>query len=81
MHYAIIGSQQAQYKQKFETTFDSNPNIFQSLLVSLKLTCGNNKVIWQNPLPSAPRYCWPIRIRFVKETADITNEEINYVKI
>lgn len=31
-------------------------------------------------MPSYPRYCRPIRIRFIKETKDINNEEINHVK-
>lgn len=39
-----------------------------------------NKIIWQNPVPSSPRYCRPIRIRFVHETKDITNEEISYIE-
>lgn len=74
------GSQQAKYKQKFENDSDSDANIFQSSFVPIRLICTlNNKIIWQNPTPSSPRYCRPIRIRFVKETTDITNEEINYI--
>ena len=47
----------------------------------LKLICGtNNKLIWQNPTPSSPRYCRPMRIRFVKESIDFTNDEINYIQ-
>ncbi|CAG9787162.1 unnamed protein product [Diatraea saccharalis] len=38
------------------------------------------KNIWQNPTPSSPRYCRPIRIRYVKENTDGTNEEIEYVE-
>ncbi|KAH0820766.1 hypothetical protein GEV33_002025 [Tenebrio molitor] len=34
----------------------------------------------KNPTPSSPRYCRPIRIRFVKESNDITNDEILYMK-
>lgn len=75
------GSQQAQYKQKFQNDSDSDTNIFQCSFVPLQLACGtNNKIIWQNPTPSSPRYCRPMRIRFVKESADIINEEINYIK-
>lgn len=75
------GSQQVQYKQKFENSHDSDANIFQSSLVPLRLISRKNEdiVIWQNPVPSSPRYCRPIRIRFVHETADITNEEISYI--
>lgn len=74
------GSQQRQYKQKFENSFDSDANIFQSSLVPLQLTSVKNTLLWKNPTPSSPRYCRPIRIRFIHETTDITNEEIEYIK-
>ncbi|CAH0563012.1 unnamed protein product [Brassicogethes aeneus] len=74
------GSQQVQYKQKFENETDSDANIFQSSLVPLQLVCGKKKVVvWQNPSPSSPRYCRPIRIRFLHESVAVTNEEINYI--
>lgn len=77
------GSQQSQYKQKFENNTDSDANVFQSSLVPLRLvsaTDKQHKILWQNPLPSSPRYCRPIRIRFIHETKDITIEEINYIE-
>lgn len=75
------GSQQVQYKMKFENETDSDANIFQSSVVPLQLVYGTErKIIWQNPTPSSPRYCRPIRIRFVKENSDVTNEEIEYVE-
>lgn len=75
------GSQQAQYKQTFRNIADSDAYLFQSSFVPLQLIClANNKVIWQNPTPSSPRYCRPIRIRFVKESTDITLQEIEHVK-
>ena len=48
----------------------------------VRLIChiGSQKIIWQNPVPSSTRYCRPIRIRFIHETKDITNEEIYYVE-
>lgn len=74
-------SQQTTFKQKFENNSDSDTNIFQSSFVPLQLSCGQGKkLIWQNPLSSSPRYCRPIRIRFVKETAHITKEEISYIE-
>lgn len=73
------GSQQTEYKQKFENSSNCDAYIFQSSLVPLQLTCrSNKKVIWQNPTPSSPRFCRPMRIRFVHETVDITNDEIRY---
>lgn len=73
------GSHQSQYKQKFEEDGNSDANIFLSSLVPLRLSHGD-KIIWQNPLPSSPRFCRPIKIRFVKEDNDVTNEEIAYIE-
>lgn len=73
------GSQQAQYKQKFQNSSDSDANIFQWSMVPLRLTClTSKKVIWQNACPSSPWFCRPMRIRFIHETSDIPKEEINY---
>lgn len=77
------GSQQLQYKQKFENNTDSDANIFQSSLVPLRLQTEINerkKIIWQNPVPSFTRFCRPIRIRFIHESKDVTNDEILYVE-
>lgn len=75
------GAQQAQYKQKFKCDSDSDANLFQSSFVPLRLICSkNSKILWQNPTPSSPRYCRPIRLRFIKETSDVTKEEISYIK-
>lgn len=73
------GSQQAQYKQKFQNDGDSDANVFISFLVPLRLASGA-KVVWQNPTPSSPRFCRPIRIRYTKENNDVTNEEIDYIE-
>src|ERR1700712_4702935 len=75
------GSQQTQFNQKFEDDTHSDASIFQCSMVPLQLTCGvNKKVIWQNSTPSSPRFCRPIRIRFIKETADVIAEEIAYME-
>lgn len=72
------GSQQSQFKQKMQNEDYTDSNIFQSCLVPLQLKC-RSKIVWQNPTPSSPRYCRPIRIRFAKESTDLTNEEIEYM--
>ncbi|CAH2106515.1 unnamed protein product [Euphydryas editha] len=76
------GSQQAQYKQKFMNDADSDANIFLSSFVPLQIVCGKDKrkIVWQSPTTSSPRYCRPIRFRFIKESVDITKDEINYVR-
>lgn len=78
------GSQQAQFKQKFQNNADSDANIFQSSLVPLRLIViidgEQKKIIWQNPAPSSPRFCRPIRIRFISESKDVIVDEIKYVQ-
>ncbi|KAK5645599.1 hypothetical protein RI129_006899 [Pyrocoelia pectoralis] len=72
------GSQQTQFKQKFENDTLSDANLFQSCFVPLKLICGE-KVIWENPTPSSPRFCRLIRFRYIKESPEVINEEIFYI--
>lgn len=77
------GSQQMQYHQKFQNDYDSDANIFQSSFVPIRLVAKSHnceKIIWQNPVPSSPLFCRPIRIRYIHETNDVTREEIDYVK-
>lgn len=79
------GSQQTRYMQSLQNTNESydDANIFQSSFLPLRLLVSHNsqsKVIWQNPVPSSPRFCRPIRIRFVHETNDITRNEISYIE-
>lgn len=38
------------------------------------------ELLWQNPTPSSPRYCRPIRIQFIKESTDMITKEIQYVE-
>lgn len=76
------GSQQTQFKQKFDNSTESDANILQTSLVPLRLFCSTDtkKIVWQNPTPSSPRYCRPIRIHFIKESTEIINSEIKYIK-
>lgn len=77
------GSQQSQFRQKFQNISDSDANLFQSSFVPIKLISNVNekkKTIWQNPTPSSTRFCRPICIHFLHETFDITNEEIQYIE-
>ena len=77
------GSQQQTLKQKFQNSDYSDANIFQSSFVPLRLIShiGNQKkVLWQNPTPSSTRYCRPIKIHFIRESKDVTIDEIEYVE-
>lgn len=77
------GSQQTQFQQSFQDHSGDDSNIFQSSLVPVRLQINiedQKKIVWQNPTPSSPRFCRPIRIRFLHETADITKDEIKYIE-
>ncbi|CAH1110380.1 unnamed protein product [Psylliodes chrysocephalus] len=76
------GSQQSQFKQKLDSDIDSDSSIFQSCFVPFQLVSGdkNEKALWNNPTPSSSRFCRPIRFRFIKETNNVTEEEITHVK-
>lgn len=77
------GSKQAHYKQTFSDSDSTDEHVFQSSFVPLRLSFreDRDKVVWQNPVPASPRYCRPIRIRFVKETIAVAKEEKNYIDL
>lgn len=76
------GSQQDKFKQRFDNDSDCDGSLFVSSFVPLQIVCGtkSDKIVWQNPTPSSPRFCRPIRFRYIKESTDITKDEINYVE-
>ncbi|XP_076660639.1 uncharacterized protein LOC143363994 [Halictus rubicundus] len=54
-------------------------NFWKALPLQL-INSTDKGVAWKNPVPSSPGYCRPIRIRFVKETTNIINGEVNYIQ-
>lgn len=77
------GSHQTTYQQKFLDSSHDDTNIFQSSLVPLRLQYNHEleKKKWRLygkilPTPSSTRFCRPIRIWFLHETVDITNDEV-----
>ena len=70
------GSQQDQFKQKFEGSCSTDASLFQSSFVPLRLISENGNIIWQNPTPSSPRFCRPIRISFIHESTEVTIQKI-----
>lgn len=80
-------SGQSTFKQKFSnddgTVTDSS--IFYTSLVPLQLhlimnETNEKKIVWQNPRPSSSRYCRPIKIEFLHETAESTRSEVENIK-
>lgn len=72
---------QKNYKQNFEKEGSDDSHIFITSLVPLHLSCKqNNTVIWQNMRTGSTRFCRPIRLQFVKETADTIKAEFSYIE-
>ena len=65
---------QSIYKQKFSTN-TSNPisegSVLFTSLVPLDLSI-DDILIWRNPTPSSTRYCRPISMEYIKETAEVS---------
>lgn len=79
-------SGQSEYKQSFSDDSASDAHIFLTSFVPLRLAFSNsesdestNEVIWENPRPSSPRFCRPIRLQFVHETTEVTVNEKKYI--
>ena len=75
-------SEQSQYKQKFDDESASDSHMLLTSLSPLRLTSSEdeNFGIWQNPKPSSPRFCSPIKIEFIRETTASTLRENKYVE-
>lgn len=66
VNYGFDGSSgQSQCKQKIQDENASDCSILLISLVPLCLTSGNQDVlVWQNPKPSSPRFCSPIKVNY-----------------
>lgn len=75
-------SGQSTYKQKFSDGNKSDANIFFISLVPLQIFDRVNPhvIIWKNPRPSSPRFCRPIKIEFLHETAEATRAEVDCIE-
>ncbi|XP_034192452.2 uncharacterized protein LOC117609839 [Osmia lignaria lignaria] len=79
-------SGQSTYKRKFsdDSGSQSDANVFFTSLVPLQLLSTNEEnnkiVIWKNPRPSSPRFCRPIKIKFLHETTEGTVKETDDIK-
>jgi hypothetical protein len=79
-------SGQSTYKQNFSAgSSTSDANIFFTSLVPLQLTFVNEKdkseiIVWKNPRSSPTRFCRPIKIQFLHETAETTKAEYELIK-
>ena len=80
-------SGQSTFKQKFHNDdgTKTDANMFVTSLVPLQLVFADaidnhNVVLSKNPRPSSPRFCRPIKLQFLHETAESTRAEVDYIK-
>lgn len=68
---------QSIYKQAVQsgTSMDEG-SLFCSSVVPLRLDI-NEECVWTNSKPSSTRYCRPLHIQYVKETAAVSRQEMN----
>lgn len=71
----------SQYKQKFETADASDEYMMITSIVPIRLMSSNNLLIWQNPRPSSPRYCRPLRLQMAHETVQVSQLEVENIKL
>ncbi|GAB0091396.1 uncharacterized protein DMENIID0001_062370 [Sergentomyia squamirostris] len=77
------GTSQEKYNQKFEDSTIEDDKLYVTSLVPIRLNTNItnadgsviSKVIWSNPTPSSPRFCRPVKITYIKETAEVTKRE------
>lgn len=72
-------SSHTQYMQQFVSDTSDDKYMFISSLGPLRLITGkengNTFILWQNPRPSSPRYCRPIKLQYRKETVELSKQE------
>lgn len=55
--------------------------MFASFICPIRVICKETKaILWQNPVPSSPVYCRPLRIKFAKETKELIRSEHNSIE-
>lgn len=72
-------SSHTQYMQKFASETSDDKYMFLSSLVRLRLIAehenGQTIVLWQNPRPSSPRFCRPMKLQYKKESVELSKQE------
>lgn len=63
----------SQYKQTFGNADQSDTHMVITTIVPIQLLSDHEKpvLIWQNPRPSSPRYCRPLRLEMGHETPEL----------
>lgn len=69
----------SQYKQKFQEKDCSDEYMMITSVVPIRVVTAN-ALVWQNPRPSSPRYCRPLRLQMSRETSELSKEEAGNIK-
>lgn len=74
--YSFDGTNANGWKQKWQSGHGNDQQIFCSSIVPLRLqNVATREVLWTNPRPSSTRLCRPVKIEFVRETAELCKQE------
>lgn len=65
---------QSRYKQHFSDLSSDDRSLFSVMIVPLDLSDGKIS-FWRNPVPSSPRFCRPLKIKYAKETPELIQNE------
>ena len=70
------------YKQLFSDGRVSDGSLFMSCIVPLRIHSAleDKTTYWDNPRPSSPRFCRPIKFEFIKETEAVIKAEVQRVE-
>lgn len=68
------------YKQPFEDPDSTDEYMFIISLVPIRLVNDEQKIIWENPRPSSPRFCRVIKFIYKKETEALIKEECQVIE-
>lgn len=65
------------YKQQYQSTSENvnDEHLFATTLIPLRLTTGNNEILWNNRASQSTRFCRPIRLQYVKESKHVIQIE------
>jgi len=69
----------SEYKQ-ISISGSKDDSLFVTSIVPIRLVNqSTNDIIWQNPTCSSVRYCRPIRLQYVKESTEVSQDEEKYI--
>lgn len=71
----------SQYKQKFQDQESSDEHMMVTTIVPIRVITTNNVLVWQNPRPSSPRYCRPLRLQMAPETSELSRQETTNLQL